>query len=163
MSVFVGRGHRRRCSQQARQLHQLSDSHLDSGQERPRLQRRTAQSDPKRQGEGTTTGYTHVFIRSTVPSTIKNAAFRYMAPDFGSSDITGRYGIHFHMAGNGSRGSVVDGLVIRDTKGHAFVPHMSNGITFKNTIAYNVKGEAYWWDEGTYRTTSASTTRWWRS
>ena len=75
--------------------------------------------------------------------------FRYMAPDFGSSDITGRYGIHFHMAGNGSRGSVVDGVVIRDTKGHAFVPHMSNGITFKNTIAYNVKGEAYWWDEGT--------------
>jgi hypothetical protein len=45
-----------------------------------------------------------------------------MAPDFGGSDITGRYGLHFHMAGNGSRGSVVDGLVIRDTKGHAFVP-----------------------------------------
>jgi len=99
--------------------------------------------------EGTTAGYTHVFIRSSVPSTIKNAAFRYMTPDFGSSDITGRYGLHIHMSGNGSRGTVVDGLVIRDTKGHAFVPHMSNGITFKNTIAYNVMGEAYWWDEGT--------------
>jgi hypothetical protein len=71
-----------------------------------------------------------------------------MAPDFGGSDITGRYGLHIHHAGNGSRGTVVDGLVIRDTKGHAFVPHMSNGITFKNTIAFNVRGEAYWWDEG---------------
>jgi hypothetical protein len=99
--------------------------------------------------QGTTAGYSHVFIRSSVPSTIKNAAFRYMAPDFGSSDITGRYGLHIHMAGNGSRGTVIDGLVVRDTKGHAFVPHMSNGITFKNTIAYNVMGEAYWWDEGT--------------
>ena len=98
--------------------------------------------------EGTSNGYSHVFIRSTQPSTIKNAAFRYMAPDFGSSDITGRYGLHIHHSGNGSRGTIVDGLVIRDTKGHAFVPHMSNGITMRNTIAYNVRGEAYWWDEG---------------
>jgi len=97
--------------------------------------------------EGTTAGYSHVFIRSTRPSTIKNAQFRYMAPDFGGSDITGRYGLHIHMSHEGSRGTVVDGLVIRDTKGHAFVPHMSNGITFKNTIAFNVGGEAYWWDE----------------
>ena len=98
--------------------------------------------------EGTSNGYSHVFIRSTQPSTIKNAAFRYMAPDFGNSDVTGRYGLHIHHSGNGSRGTVVDGLVIRDTKGHAFVPHMSNGITMRNTIAYNVRGEAYWWDEG---------------
>lgn len=102
--------------------------------------------------EGTTSGYTHVFIRSLKPSTIKNAAFRYVGPDPGAvgtaSDATGRYGLHIHMCGNGSRGTIVDGLVIRDTKAHAFVPHLSNGITFRNTIAYNVKGEAYWWDEG---------------
>ncbi len=98
--------------------------------------------------EGTETGYTHVFIMSSQPSSIRNATFRYMAPDFGSSDVTGRYGLHIHMSGNGSRGTIVDGLLVRDTKGHAFVPHLSNGITFRNTIAYNVRGEAYWWDEG---------------
>jgi hypothetical protein len=98
--------------------------------------------------EGTTSGYSHVFIRSSQPSSIKHAAFRYMAPDFGGSAVTGRYGLHIHMSGNGSRGTIVDGLVIRDTKSHAFVPHLSNGITMKNTIAYNVRGEAYWWDEG---------------
>ena len=97
---------------------------------------------------GTTAGYTHVFIRSTQPSSIRNAIFQYMAPDFGGSHVTGRYGLHIHMSGNGSRGTIVDGLVVRDAKNHAFVPHMSNGITFRNTIAYNVGGEAYWWDEG---------------
>ncbi|HSO49638.1 MAG TPA: hypothetical protein VLS86_03760, partial [Acidimicrobiia bacterium] len=102
--------------------------------------------------EGTPSGYSHVFIRSTTPSTIKNAAFRYMAPDPSNvanaeDDRTGRYGLHIHMSGNGSRGTIVDGLVIRDTKAHAFVPHGSHGITFRNTIAYNVRGEAYWWDE----------------
>jgi hypothetical protein len=98
--------------------------------------------------QGTTNAYTHIFIRSTRASSIKNALFRYMAPDFGGSDVTGRYGLHFHHNGSGSNGTVVDGVVIRDTKGHAFVPHESTGITFKNVIAYNVRGEAYWWDPG---------------
>lgn len=98
--------------------------------------------------QGTSSAYSHVFIHSTKPSTIKNSLFRYMAPDFGGSDTTGRYGLHFHHNGSGSNGTVVDGVVIRDTKGHAFVPHESTGITFKNVIAYNVRGEAYWWDPG---------------
>ncbi|HVR79953.1 MAG TPA: S-layer homology domain-containing protein [Acidimicrobiia bacterium] len=102
--------------------------------------------------EGTSSGYSHVFIRSTRPSTIKNAAFRYVGPDpanvaTADDDRTGRYGLHIHMSGNGSRGTLVDGLVIRDTKAHAFVPHGSHGVTFRNTIAYNVRAEAYWWDE----------------
>lgn len=29
---------------------------------------------------------------------------------------------------------------------HAFVPHGSHGITFKDTIAKNTAGDAYWWD-----------------
>ncbi|MGH8915872.1 MAG: hypothetical protein ACRDZM_15335, partial [Acidimicrobiia bacterium] len=103
--------------------------------------------------EGTPNGYSHVFIRSTKPSSIVNAAFRYVGPDpslaeNGTGEASGRYGLHIHMSDDGSRGTIVDGLVIRDTKNHAFVPHLSNGITFRNTIAYNVKGEAYWWDDG---------------
>ena len=101
--------------------------------------------------EGTPAGYSHVFIRSTQPSSIKNAALRYVGPDPanipGNTDSTGRYGLHIHMSMDGSRGTIVDGLVIRDTKAHAFVPHASHGVTFRNTIAYNVEGEAYWWDD----------------
>ena len=97
---------------------------------------------------GTSTNYTHVFIRSTRPSSIKNALIRYVAPDFGSSADTGRYGLHLHHNHHGSMGTVIDGVVIRDTKTHAFVPHESHGITFRNVIAYDVRGEAYWWDPG---------------
>jgi hypothetical protein len=96
--------------------------------------------------EGTENGYTHVFIRSNRPQTIKYAALRYVAPTLGESDVTGRYGIHIHMCGEGSRGSVIEGVVIRDAGNHAFVPHASNGITFRDTIAFNVLNEAYWWD-----------------
>jgi hypothetical protein len=96
--------------------------------------------------EGTPEGYTHVFLSSTHPQTIRYVALRYMAPTFGEIDQTGRYGLHFHMAGDGTRGSVVEGVVIRDAGNHAFVPHASHGITFRDTIAFNVLNEAYWWD-----------------
>ena len=101
--------------------------------------------------EGTPQGYTHVFIRSSRPSTIRYATLRYVAPDPSSfmpgTDSTGRYGIHIHMAGNGSRGTLVEGVVIRDARNHAFVPHGSHGVTFRDTIAYNVWSEPYWWDD----------------
>ena len=96
--------------------------------------------------EGTEAGYTHVFIRSTQPQTIRYAAIRYVAPKFGETDATGRYGMHIHMSGDGSRGSMIEGVVIRDAGNHAFVPHASHGITYRDTIAYNVLNEAYWWD-----------------
>ncbi len=105
--------------------------------------------------EGLANAKTHVFIKSTSPQTIKYAAIRYVAPWFknsgitngGTDHLTGRYGLHFHHAGNGSRGSIVEGVVVRDADNHAFVPHASHGIVFSNTIAYNTTSEAYWWDE----------------
>lgn len=96
--------------------------------------------------EGTPDGYTHVFIRSSRPQTIRYAALRYVAPTFGDTDQTGRYGLHLHMSGDGTRGSVIEGVVIRDAGNHAFVPHASHGITFRDTIAFEVLNEPYWWD-----------------
>jgi hypothetical protein len=97
--------------------------------------------------EGTPEGYTHLFLRSTMPQTIRYAAIRYVGPAFGDTDATGRYGMHIHMSGEGSRGSVIEGVVIRDADNHAFVPHASHGMTFQDTIAFNVANEPYWWDE----------------
>ncbi len=112
--------------------------------------------------EGTPEGKTHVFIRSTQPQSIRFVAVRYVAPAFGElrggsrsqgaeerpvgADITGRYGIHFHHNGDGSRGTIVEGVVIRDADNHGFVPHASHGITFRDTITYNTANAAYWWD-----------------
>ena len=104
--------------------------------------------------EGTPTGRSHVIIRSTAPQNIQYAAFRYMGPRTPvggqaiSTAVLGRYGLHFHMCSDGSRGSVVRGVVVRDCGNHAFVPHMSDGITFRDCIAYNVNENAYFWDAG---------------
>lgn len=99
--------------------------------------------------EGTAAGRAHVFILSTQPQTLRNIAIRYMGPRQNNASVLGRYGLHFHMCGDNSRGSVVQGVVVRDCGGPAFVPHMSNGVTFTDCVAYRSTGKGYWWDDNT--------------
>jgi hypothetical protein len=96
--------------------------------------------------EGTAAGRTHVFIRSTAVQLIKNVQFRYVGPRSSTMLVPGRYGIHFHHCVDGSRKSIVEGCVIRDAGSHCFVPHISNGVTFKGNITYNTTETAFWWD-----------------
>jgi hypothetical protein len=100
--------------------------------------------------EGTPSGRAHVFIRSTGRQRIAFATLRHLGPRHPDGDHTssvlGRYGLHFHHCHEGSEGSLVEGVVVRDCGAHAFVPHMSHGITFRDCIAYDVVDEAYWWD-----------------
>jgi hypothetical protein len=100
--------------------------------------------------EGTPSGRAHVFIRSTGRQRIMFATLRHLGPRQPDGDHTssvlGRYGLHFHHCHEGSEGSLVEGVVVRDCGAHAFVPHMSHGITFRDCVAYDVFDEAYWWD-----------------
>jgi hypothetical protein len=104
--------------------------------------------------EGTAAGRAHIFIRSTSLQTILYTAIRYMGPrkdkngDGIKELVPGRYGIHFHYSGDGSRHSLVEGNVIRDCGNHSYVPHVSHGIKFIDNIAYNVTETAFWWDPG---------------
>ena len=50
------------------------------------------------------------------------------------------------MAEDGTRGSTLTGVVVRDCNSHAFVPHFSFGITFRECISFNTVSDAYWWD-----------------
>jgi hypothetical protein len=52
------------------------------------------------------------------------------------------------MCDNGSRGSKVRGTVIRDCGSHAFVPHTSHGVAFRDCIAFGINEDAFWWDGG---------------
>jgi hypothetical protein len=95
----------------------------------------------------------HIFIRSTQPQTIRHCTIRYMGPrrvdaskPIGTAKILGRWMLHFHHCGAGSVGSLVEGVVARDGGSHAFVPHASNGVTFRNCIAYQNNETPYWWD-----------------
>jgi hypothetical protein len=93
--------------------------------------------------EGTAEGHAHVHIMAMVPQHIAYAAFRYL----GVKGVLGRYPVHFHMAGNMTRGSKVVGCVVRDSGMHAFWPHSSNGITFRDCVAYTINEEVFGWDD----------------
>lgn len=105
-------------------------------------------------------GRAHIFIRSNSPQSIKYAGIRYMGPrkPTGSGDIhegvLGRYSLHFHLSGNGSRGSIVEGVVARNSGNKAFVPHGSHGITMRDSVAYDGWDDAFWWDPPSQSVTS---------
>jgi hypothetical protein len=105
--------------------------------------------------EGTPGGRSHVFIRSSRPQSLRSVAIRHVGPrKVARSDargpvtelVQGRYGLHFHMCDNGSRGSVVEGVVVRDAGSRSFVAHQSHGVTFRGCVAFDVMEDAYWWD-----------------
>jgi hypothetical protein len=96
--------------------------------------------------EGTEGGRSHVFVHSHRAQSIRNVEMRHLGPQQGNEGVLGRYPLHFHHCDDGSRGSTVEGVVIRESGAHAFVPHSSHGISMRNCIAHRVVGAAYWWD-----------------
>ncbi len=75
------------------------------------------------------------------------STIRYVEFDLQPLAEVGHYPLHWHLIGDGSRGTLVEGVVVKNSTNRAFVPHGSNGITFRDTIASNIAGEAYWWDD----------------
>lgn len=98
--------------------------------------------------EGTTSGRSHVWIKSTTKQTIRHAALRYLGPRKGAAKVAGRYGLHFHRNDDASRGTIVEGVVARQVGAHAFVAHRSHGITFRDTVSIQTMEDAYWYDPG---------------
>lgn len=98
--------------------------------------------------KGTSTGRTHVFVRSTSSQTLSYAAVRWAGPRKDGEKVVGRWPLHFHHCYDATRGNVLDGVVVTDAGSHAFVTHQSHGITLLNCIAYKVEEHAFWWDEG---------------
>jgi len=106
--------------------------------------------------EGTAQGRAHVHLTSSRRADVRHAALRWLGPRAPSSEkwngqpvtepVLGRYGLHLHMLADASRGTVVEGVVVRDTGNHAFVPHASHGITFRSCISHETWEDAYWWD-----------------
>lgn len=74
------------------------------------------------------------------------STLRYFSVVDSGTSALGDYPIHFHLNGNSTRGTLVEGVAVVNGKHHAFVPHGSHGITFKDTIALDTRGDAYWWD-----------------
>jgi hypothetical protein len=102
--------------------------------------------------EGTPTGRAHVHIKSTAPQSIKNAVIRYMGPrkllpgDTYDTPVPGRSSLHFHRTGDGSRGSLVENVVVRDGGGErGYDIHAAHGVTVRGSIALNTNGPGIGW------------------
>lgn len=99
---------------------------------------------------GRRNGRAHILVGSRRRQFVRNVAIRHMGPrkkaGNATSGVLGRYGLHFHMCRGGSRGSRVQGVVVRDCGNHSFVPHLSHGVKFMSCISHNTFNNAYWWD-----------------
>ena len=96
---------------------------------------------------GTPEGRAHVIMLSTTqPQHLAYVGLHDMGPRKGDEEVLGRYAIHFHADNDGSRGSVVEGVAVYDSTGHAFASHLSNGVTFRECIAHDLVDDAFWWD-----------------
>jgi hypothetical protein len=83
-----------------------------------------------------------IMFHETGPSILKYIA----VIDSGTKGVTDDYPLHWHHSGSTSRGTVVEGVVVQNGRNHAYVPHASHGITFKDVIAKNTVEEAFWWN-----------------
>ncbi|HEX6569440.1 MAG TPA: hypothetical protein VF015_09750, partial [Acidimicrobiales bacterium] len=103
--------------------------------------------------EGTPDGRAHVIVLDvSAPQSISYVGLRHMGPQMphpegGTQGVVGRYSLHFHMSYDATQGSLVEGVVAYDGGNHAFVPHLSHGITFRDCVAHDQADTAYWWDQ----------------
>lgn len=102
--------------------------------------------------EGTPSGRAHVRISTTAPQTIRYAALRWLGPrkdangDGYTDPIPGRTGLHWHRMDDASRGSLVEGVVLRDVGGAiALDIHRSHGVTVRDTVIYDTNGSHVGW------------------
>lgn len=105
--------------------------------------------------EGTPEGRSHIFVTSAVPQSIRHTSLRHMGPRQAVKDgnsgqvdefVAGRYAVHIHLVEEGSRGSVMEGIVARDCGSHAFVTHFSHGVTWQDCVTHDTVEDPYWWD-----------------
>lgn len=101
--------------------------------------------------QGTVDGRSHWMNRSSQPQNVQWVEFRHM----GVRSVSGRYPVHFHQNGDASRGSILYGVLVRDSGHRAYVPHASHGITIAESVAYETTGESFWWDLPLTDTTAA--------
>jgi hypothetical protein len=97
---------------------------------------------------GTPEGRSHViFLMTSKPQHISHVGLLHMGPRHSDDqEVLGRYAIHFHGDESGSRGTVVEGVAVYDSTGHAFAAHLSDGVTFRECIAHDLVDDAFWWD-----------------
>lgn len=65
-----------------------------------------------------------------------------LVEDLGGTNVRGRYSVHFHRGGPEGDPGLVEGAVVRDDPGWAYVNHSSN-VDFVGNVSHNIVGAAY--------------------
>ena len=76
----------------------------------------------------------------------RQSTIRYVEINLQPKVEEGRYPLHWHHAMDGSRGTIVKGVVVKNSTNRAYVPHASHGIRFRDNIAKNTTLAGFWWD-----------------
>lgn len=99
----------------------------------------TVRSDPGTRG--------HVMFMGTAAQHLADVTVDGLGSRGSSGEILGRYPLHFHRVGEGSRGSTLTRVVVANSDRRGFVPHESHGVTFSGCATHSVRGAGFWWDE----------------
>lgn len=107
--------------------------------------------------EGTPDGRAHVMLLGVGGAqTFSYVGLRHMGPQAPHPDgdgvrgVLGRYALHLHRTYEAAHGTEIEGVVAYDGGNHAFVPHLSDGITFRDCIAHDLSESAFWWDQAAH-------------
>lgn len=99
--------------------------------------------------EGTPSGKAHIRISTSVPQTIRWVAIRWMGPQNAANSLKpfpGRSALHLHRMGDASRGTLLEGVVVRDSYGEFGVNvHASHGVTVRDSVVFGGGNEGYGW------------------
>lgn len=97
---------------------------------------------------GTPEGRAHViFLHNPTPQHLSYASLRHLGPRQGQDAVEGRYPMHFHLCEDGSRGSTLEGLIARECGNHAFVTHLSHGVSLRDCVSHDTYEDPFWWDD----------------
>lgn len=89
----------------------------------------------------------HIMFMGTAAQHLADVTVDGLGSRGTSGEILGRYPLHFHRAGEGTRGSTLNRVVVANSDRRGFVPHESHGITFTGCASHSVRGAGYWWDD----------------
>ncbi len=75
------------------------------------------------------------------------STIRFVEFDLQPTFAVDHYPLHWHKAGDGSRGTLVEGVVVKNSTNRCLVPHGSHGITIRDTICSNITNDAIFWNK----------------
>ena len=86
----------------------------------------------------------HTMYHAGSAGSVRWAEFRHL----GKKGVLGRYSLHFHLAGDTMRGSVVEGASIWDSHNRWLVIHGTNRLVVRDCVGYQSVGHGFYLEDG---------------